>query len=131
VRGAGWNPATVGLTSESAPGLAVAPDLEAWSRPGSSTPGVFAGASRSLGSDAGRVVAPGHPGCDRGPDRQYRSGPWLGQVRRWTNCQGTTVSFTEVVLTHPDGYGVYVQVKQVDQHDRTDDILASLRVRSP
>ncbi len=131
VRDSGWDPSTVGLGSEQAPGLAVAPDLEAWSRPTSETPGVFVGASRTLRSADARVVLPAHPGCDRRSDREYRSGGWQGTIRRWTGCGTASVSYAEILLRHADGYGVYLQIKQVGESDRTDEILASLRARSP
>ncbi|MGI8515917.1 MAG: hypothetical protein ACR2NT_12470 [Acidimicrobiia bacterium] len=50
-------------------------------------------------------------------------------MSRWTTCRGTSASFSEVLLTGRDGtYGVYVQIKQIDQTDFADEILDSLRV---
>jgi eukaryotic-like serine/threonine-protein kinase len=52
------------------------------------------------------------------------------RVRRWTSC-GATVSFSEVVLNLPRrSFGVYVQIKQIDDTDLTDEILAGLRLSS-
>jgi hypothetical protein len=43
---------------------------------------------------------------------------------RWTGCAGTSVSYSEALRS-----GTYVQIKQVDRVDRTDQVLGSLRVR--
>jgi hypothetical protein len=72
---------------------------------------------------------PGHKDCQQIPDREYQSDELVGQVSRWTTCRGTSASFSEVLLTGRDGtYGVYVQIKQIDQTDFADEILDSLRV---
>lgn len=130
VQGSGWDPGHIQLYDEHAPGLAVAPSLDAWRSPGANTPGAFVGISRELGKPGTPgAVLPEHKDCRRNPDREYRSNELTGHVLRWTGCRGTSVSFSEVLLTGRDGtYGVYVQIKQVGQTDRTDEILDSLRL---
>lgn len=131
LKDAGWNPARVRLPPGQAPGLLVGPDLTAWPDPASGVPGVFAGASRSLGAGQAAPVLPAHDGCTPHPVRPVAVGGLTGWVRRWAGCDGTSISFSEVLLTPAhDGYGVYVQIKQVDRIDRTDRILDGLRVKS-
>ena len=49
--------------------------------------------------------------------------------RHWSRCGGAQTSFSEVTLVAATGtFGVYVQVKQTDGVDRTDEILGTLRV---
>ncbi|WP_327002964.1 hypothetical protein OHA72_49070 [Dactylosporangium sp. NBC_01737] len=92
-------------------------------------PGVFVGASDALTAGGPEPALPDHPApCVRQPDRGTTAAGVPAQVRRWTSCAGP-VSFSEVVLAVPQrGYGVYVQIKQVDATDRTDEILAGLRL---
>ncbi|SCL50130.1 hypothetical protein GA0070604_2057 [Micromonospora eburnea] len=126
----GWNPATVRLAPGQAPGLLVGPDLSAWPDPGSGVPGVFAGASRSLGAGQAAPALPAHNGCTPHPARPVAVGGLTGWVRGWAGCHGTSISFSEVLLAPAhNGYGVYIQIKQVDQIERTDQILDSLRVK--
>ncbi|RKN31558.1 serine/threonine-protein kinase [Micromonospora musae] len=130
LKDAGWDPARVRLPSGQAPGLLVGPDLAAWPDPASRVPGVFAGASRSLGSGQPAPALPAHADCTAHPARPVAIGDLTGWVRRWVGCGGTPISFSEVLLAPAhDGYGIYVQIKQVDRTDRTDWILESLRVR--
>ena len=52
-----------------------------------------------------------------------------GTVRHWARCGGTQTSFSQVTLVAAAGtFGVYVQVKQTDGVNRTDEILGTLRV---
>ncbi|MFC8616942.1 serine/threonine-protein kinase [Micromonospora purpureochromogenes] len=125
VRGSGWNPQSIRLPAGRAPGLVVGSDLAQWSDPTNAIPGVFVGASRALRS--GAPVLPDHSTCLREPDRPYRTG-FPTAVQRWTHCGGTTISFTEALLTPPTGdYGIYVQIRQVDGVDRTEEILRGVR----
>ncbi|MEU7907393.1 serine/threonine-protein kinase [Actinoplanes sp. NPDC049118] len=123
VRPRGWNPATVGLPTGREPGLLVGTDLPRWSDPASSTPGVFVGAGPAIGG----ATLPAHPGCTRQPDRRVVAAGLGGTVRRWTNCAGTPVTYSDVVLSSARGDGVYLQIRQADAIDRTDEILAGLR----
>ena len=125
VRGSGWNPQSIRLPSGRAPGLVIGADLAAWSDPASAIPGVFVGASKAL--RGGTPALPDHSTCVREPDRQYNMGSYT-TVRRWTGCGGTTISFSEALMTPSIGdYGIYVQIRQVDGVDRTEDILRSVR----
>jgi hypothetical protein len=130
IRGSGWDPASVRLPAGQAPGLVVGPDLEAWTDPASMVPGVFVGVSKALGPGEGGPALPSHESCAQQPDRDVTVVGLPGRVRRWTGCAGTSVSFSEVVLTSPprDGYGIYVQIKQVGPTDQTDQILGRLLV---
>ncbi len=128
LKDAGWNPATISLAPGRASGLLVGPDLAVWSDPTSRVPGVFVGASRSLRTGQTAPALPAHDGCTPHPTRPITAGGLTGWARRWVGCDGTSTSFSEVLLTH-DRHGVYIQIKQVDQVDRTDQILASLVVR--
>ncbi|GAB7047168.1 serine/threonine-protein kinase [Catenuloplanes indicus JCM 9534] len=126
VRTTGWNPATINLPPGRAPGLVVGADLTAWSDPASAVPGVFAGASRALRE--GRPALPDHSGCAAEPARIRRLGDGSVTVKRWTGCGGTTISFTEALITPAAGdYGVYVQIRQVDAADHTERILRGVR----
>jgi hypothetical protein len=52
----------------------------------------------------------------------------LSRIQRWTDCGGTDISYSEVLLTSTQGDGVYVEIKQVDGRDHTDRVLEGLRV---
>jgi hypothetical protein len=110
-RSAGWDPATVGLPPGQLPGLAVAADLTSWGAEYTGGPGVFAGVAEHLE----RATLPTHDRCSRS-DRAIPG----GRVTRW-NCSGTPVSYSEVVVG-----GVYLQVKQVDGTDLTEQIVRGL-----
>ncbi|MET8154060.1 hypothetical protein, partial [Actinoplanes sp. NPDC005259] len=75
----------------------------------------------------GGATPPVHAGCTRQPDRPVTAAGLGGTVRRWTNCAGTTVTYSEVVLSSGRGDGVYLQIRQTDAIDRTDEVLAGLR----
>ncbi|MGI5179567.1 serine/threonine-protein kinase [Dactylosporangium sp. CA-152071] len=124
LRDAGWDPAVLGLRGGRAPGLVVTTDVVAWADPASAPPGVFAGAF-TTGGPAPTLPEHAAP-CVRQPDRTVAVAGAQAQVRRWTSCAGP-VSYSEVLLS-ARGYGVYVQVRQVGTADRTDEILAGLRL---
>ncbi|PWR11213.1 serine/threonine protein kinase [Micromonospora acroterricola] len=129
LRDGGWNPATIGLPGGRGPGLLVGPNLAVWPDVDSTTPGVFAGVSRSLAGTAGEPALPAHNGCTREADRATTVGILRGSIGRWTRCGGTATSFSEVTLAAPgNSFGVYVQIKQIGGADRTDEILGTLRV---
>ncbi|TWG13197.1 serine/threonine protein kinase [Micromonospora palomenae] len=122
VRDSGWNPQSIRLPAGRAPGLVVGADLAAWSDPTTAVPGVFVGASRAL--RGATPALPDHSTCAPEPDRQYRTGSTTAAVQRWTRCGGTTISFTEALITPSTGdYGIYVQIRQVDGVDHTEEIL--------
>ncbi|MGX6604986.1 serine/threonine-protein kinase [Micromonosporaceae bacterium Da 78-11] len=126
VRGSGWNPRAVRLPAGRAPGLVVAPDLTAWSDPTSAVPGVFVGASRAMRD--GGVALPDHSTCVREPDQQFSQDSRTAVAQRWTGCGGTTISFTEALITPATGdYGIYVQIRQVDGIDNTEFILRGVQ----
>jgi eukaryotic-like serine/threonine-protein kinase len=126
VRGTGWNPQTLRLAGGSAPGLVVGPDLTAWADPASPVPGVFAGVTPALRGTAPALLD--HSVCARQPDPHPDLGARTAVVRRWTGCGGTGVSFTEALITQrTGGYGLYVQIRQVDGADHTDAILRGVR----
>jgi hypothetical protein len=131
VRNEGWDPARVRLPGGHAPGLVVGGDLHTWANPDSGDPGVFIGlfptAAESPRDGQTGPALPVHAGCLRQPDRDVTAPPLAGRVQRWTACAGTPLSYSEVVLRSPQGYGVYVQIKQTDRLDRTDQILDSVR----
>ena len=120
IRDSGWNPAIVALPGGAEPGLAVAGDLTAWAEPDGGGPGVFAGTAVALTDP----VFPRHDECTRHPGRRLVLGGLTGRVEIWTDCAGTSVSYREVTL----GGLVYLQIKQVDQADRTEEVLGTLRV---
>jgi hypothetical protein len=131
VRDAGWDPSVLGLPAGHAPGLAISPNLSTWANPDSAVPGVFVGASKALGSGGTAPTLPDHSGCVRAPDRTVSVAGTTAQVHRWTGCDGTSVSFDELVFAVPGrNFGVYVQIKQVDSTDRTNTILGDLRLTS-
>ncbi|MGF7235222.1 MAG: protein kinase domain-containing protein [Frankia sp.] len=131
LRDAGWNPATLRLPAGHAPGLVVAPDLSAWSDPRHAVPGVFVGESRALGTGRPASSLPDHAGCVRVADRTITVDGALAQVHRWTRCGGTATAYDEVLFALARrGFGVYVQIRQVDGQDRTNAILGGLRVAS-
>jgi hypothetical protein len=112
-RDSGWDPAAVGLPSGRRPGVAVAADLSSWNQEYAGGPGVFAGAADRLE----RATLPVHERCER----SERAIPG-GRVVRWTGCAGTTISYSEVRAG-----GVYLQIKQVDDADLTDEIVGTVR----
>jgi hypothetical protein len=127
LRDRGWDPAVIGLAEERGPGLLIGRDLGEWSDVESPTPGVFVGVSRTL--RAAEPTLPDHSGCTDAADRTVTVGTLGGIVAHWTRCGGTETSFSEVTLVAADGsFGVYVQVKQTDGVDRTDEVLGTLRV---
>ncbi|WP_247671661.1 hypothetical protein [Micromonospora sp. M61] len=78
---------------------------------------------------AAEPTLPDHSGCTDAADRTVTVGTLGGIVTHWTRCGGTETSFSEVTLVAADGsFGVYVQVKQTDGVDRTDEVLGTLRV---
>ncbi|MEV0131575.1 serine/threonine-protein kinase [Dactylosporangium sp. NPDC050688] len=124
LRDAGWDPAALRLPAGHAPGLVVTKDVVAWADPASVLPGVFAGAFTTGGP---QPVLPEHPApCVRRPDRTLAVAGGQALIRRWTACAGS-VSYSEVLFV-ARGFGVYVQVKQVGAVDRTDEVLAGLRL---
>ncbi|MGW4681916.1 serine/threonine-protein kinase [Micromonospora taraxaci] len=128
LRDRGWNPAVIGLTEERRPGLLIGADLTEWADVNSATPGVFVGVSRALPATE-RPTLPDHSECTDAPGRAVTVGALSGTVRRWARCGGTERSFSEVTLAGAGGsVGVYVQVKQTDGADRTDEVLDTLRV---
>ncbi|MEU1245418.1 serine/threonine-protein kinase [Micromonospora arida] len=131
LRDGGWDPAVIGLPDERRPGLLVGADLSDWSDVDSVTPGVFVGVSRAL-RGAEQPALPDHSGCAPVAGRAVSVAAFSGTVRHWARCGGTQTSFSEVTLVAAAGtFGVYVQVKQIDDVDRTDEILGTLRVDTP
>jgi hypothetical protein len=125
-RDAGWNPAVIRLTAGRAPGLLIGASLDRWADQADPAVGVFAGLSPELRRGRTAPALPVHDGCTRQADRTVTVGSLAGSVQRYTGCPGS-VSFSEVVLTGAT-YGVYLQVKQVDGVDRTDEIVHQLRI---
>jgi hypothetical protein len=125
VADSGWDPTVIGLPAGRAPGLLVGADLTTWADPASPAPGVFAGA---IDGSPVRVRFPAHESCTRRPSRTVVTAGLSGEVSRWTECGGTAVSYSEVLLTSPRGPGVYLQIKQVTGTDRTDQVLNALRL---
>jgi eukaryotic-like serine/threonine-protein kinase len=88
---------------------------------------VFAGATDALTAGGPEPALPEHAApCVRRPDRFATAAGVRVPVHRWTSCPNGT-SYSEVVLRQP-GFGVYVQIRQVDGPDKTDEILAGLRL---
>ncbi|MFF5172564.1 serine/threonine-protein kinase [Micromonospora sp. NPDC000089] len=127
VRRFGWNPRSVLLPAERAPGLVVASELSTWSDATSAVPGVFMGAARSLRKSA--PALPDHSGCRLQADRRIVIPAGGTLVRRWTRCGDTGLSFSEVLLTPNAGdYGVYLQIRQVGGADHTEEILRGIQL---
>ncbi|MEU8390063.1 serine/threonine-protein kinase [Micromonospora sp. NPDC048843] len=128
LRDGGWDPAVIGLADGRGPGLLVGADLSVWSDVDSATPGVFVGVSPGLRA-AEQPALPDHSGCTAAAGRAVTAAAFSGTVRHWARCGGAQTSFSEVTLVAATGtFGVYVQVKQTDGVDRTDEILGTLRV---
>ena len=84
-----------------------------------------------LAKEQGAKVYTIQIGTEDEVERKRRLDTALGTARvlRFTGCAGTSVSFSEVLLTpHGAGFGVYVQIKQVGDADRTDELLGHLRL---
>ncbi len=71
---------------------------------------------------------PPHDGCAKEPDRPVVVDGLAGRAQRWTACLGTSVSYSEVVLSEPGGRGVYLQIRQAEAVDRTDQVLRGIRI---
>ncbi|MGC4838148.1 serine/threonine-protein kinase [Micromonospora vinacea] len=127
LRDGGWDPTVIGLAEGRGPGLLVGTDLTVWSDVDSATPGVFVGVSRAL-RGAEQPALPDHSGCTPAAARVVTVATFSGTVRHWARCGGAQTSFSEVTLVAAATFGVYVQVKQTDGLDRTDEILGTLRV---
>ncbi|WP_328463231.1 serine/threonine protein kinase [Actinoplanes sp. NBC_00393] len=123
VKGSGWDPAAVGLPSSTQRGLLVGADLESWTAPGNDQPGVFAG----LTGPAVGAKLPAHPDCVRAPDRPARLAGLVRPIERWTDCAGSSVSYSETLL-NTGGGTLYVQIRQSTPVDRTDEILRTVRL---
>ncbi|BCY05063.1 serine/threonine protein kinase [Actinoplanes sp. L3-i22] len=125
LRDGGWSPSAIGLPAGTpSPGLQVGADL---ANPAGTSPAVLAGASRWI-VEPFAATLPTHAGCVRQPDRRVSVGGLSGLVRRWTGCGGTELSFDDVLLSGPDGGGVYLQIRQDQRGDRTDGVLSTLRL---
>ncbi|GAA1306648.1 hypothetical protein Psi02_24400 [Planotetraspora silvatica] len=125
---AGWNPKSLGLTGAQEPGLTVADDLKNWQDLKAQVSGVLVGLTEQAAL-AGRMTTITHDGCRYDGDRPYADGGWRGQVRRWTDC--ASGSLEEIYLTRA-GKGapwVYVQIRQHDGADATDQIIRGLEVK--
>ncbi|MEV5206224.1 serine/threonine-protein kinase [Micromonospora sp. NPDC053740] len=128
LRDGGWDPTVIGLPDGRGPGLLVGADLTEWSDVDSATPGVFVGVSPGL-RGAEQPALPDHGGCAPAAGRAVTVAEFSGTVRHWARCGGAQTAFSEVTLVAAAGtFGVYVQVKQTDGVDRTDEILGTLRV---
>ncbi|GIF26277.1 hypothetical protein BJ973_005632 [Actinoplanes tereljensis] len=112
-RRSGWDPAAVGLPPANRPGLAVAGDLTSWGEEYTGGPGIFAGLADGLD----RAVLPTHSRCTRWSVRPIPG----GQITHWAGCADTGISYSEVVAG-----GVYLQIKQVGEADRTEEIVRAV-----
>lgn len=128
LKDAGWDPTVVRLPAGRMSALLVGPNLAVWPDEYSGVPGLFVGLGRKPGAGDAPVL-PIHLACTREPARALTLPGFTGSVQRWTGCAGTSVSFSEVLLT-PNGLDlvVYVQVKQTGGPDRTGEILPGIRV---
>ncbi|GAA4595638.1 serine/threonine-protein kinase [Actinoplanes octamycinicus] len=126
LRDGGWDPVAIGLPGggSPSPGLQVGVDL---TDPRATSPAVLAGASWWIREPVGATL-PVHASCARQPPRKVVVGRLSGQVVRWTTCGGSRLSYSEVLLTGPAARGVYLQIRQDDGLDRTDDVLHTLRL---
>jgi hypothetical protein len=129
LRGAGWDPRWVGLDDSHQPGLLVAGDVSKWQDLRSDVNGVLVGMS-THGDLAARIAEQTHTTCAYRGSRAYSGGTWHGRVRRWDACDGGTRSIEEISLSLAKGGlpRMYVEIRQSDGQDATDQILAGLRV---
>jgi eukaryotic-like serine/threonine-protein kinase len=112
LRDDGWSPRAVGLADDRGAALAVAGDLDDWARPGTTTPGVFAGLTSDVRDGAVPPASVTHPGCTAGQPQTYERDGFRVHVVRWDRCPDP-VSFSEAGLYDAGGrFAVYVQVKQ-------------------
>ncbi|WP_431983580.1 protein kinase domain-containing protein [Streptomyces qinglanensis] len=140
----GWNPSSLGLPADHAPGLLVAEDVHSWQDLTSETSGVFVGLGSADGKSGksdesadsaaeglpDKVAGIKHSGCDYAGSRTFSGGGWSGRIRTWSSC-ASGYSLEEIGLkaakqgTSP----VYVQIRcEEDCSDKTDKVLDSLRV---
>ena len=127
IRDQGWSPKDSGLTGETqGAGLAVSSDLDSWRR-GDGTPGVFVGLSRNAAL-ATNIQGIRHGGCTTPSTSQaFNGNGFSGKTYRY-ECVGG-ITYTEVALVQAGTkVQVYLQLTQPAADERTDDILASLRV---
>jgi hypothetical protein len=138
----GWNPATLGLTGQHAPGLTVAQDVSRWQDLTASVSGVFVGvgsektesvenAENTKTSVADLVAKISHHGCSYTGSREFKGKAWRGKVRSWSSCDSPGHSLKEIGLasTRRGGPSVYMQIRcDQDCSVRTERVLKSLRV---
>ncbi len=142
----GWNPSSLGLSADHAPGLLVAEDVHGWGDLTSKTSGVFVGLGVAEGKDgesgdagdAGsgaealpdKVAGIKHSECDYAGSRTFSGGGWSGRIRTWSSC-ASGYSLEEIGLksTKKGASPAYVQIRcEKDCSDKTDKVLDSLRV---
>ncbi|MEU3190223.1 protein kinase [Streptomyces sp. NPDC006992] len=146
----GWNPSSLGLSADHAPGLLVAEDVHGWQDLTSKTSGVFVGLGSAEGkggesADGGdgesgadsaaealpdKVAGIKHSECDYAGSRTFNGGGWSGRIRTWSSC-ASGYSLEEIGLksTKQGTSPVYVQIRcEEDCSDKTDKVLDSLRV---
>lgn len=125
LRDAGWDAAALGLPAGNEPGLQVGAALD-----DDDSPSLLAGASRWIVPGA-TATWPTHPGCTREAARRGSFAGLNGEIHRWTSCAGTTVAYSDVLLSSQRSRGVYLQLKQVNGVDRTDEVLRTIRLHHP
>jgi serine/threonine protein kinase len=106
-----WDPKTLKLTGDRAPGLVVADDVQRWPNLTTKVNGVFVGLSTDpeLSKAIGNIK---HSNCKPAKDvGGYKRTPWQGQVHSWEHCDGTDRSIQEISLERGSDR-VYVQIRR-------------------
>ncbi|MFI7246238.1 serine/threonine-protein kinase [Streptomyces qinglanensis] len=140
----GWNPSSLGLSADHAPGLLVAEDVHSWQDLTSKTSGVFVGLGSADGKSGksdesadsaaeglpDKVAEIKHSECDYAGSRNFSGGGWSGRIRTWSSCaSGYSLEEIGLKATKQGTSPVYVQIRcEEDCSDKTDKVLDSLRV---
>ncbi|GAA1773017.1 MULTISPECIES: serine/threonine-protein kinase [Streptomonospora] len=117
------------VESDTASGVLVATDLEAWDEPRAAVAGVFAALLPGRGYDLDSVLS-GAP-C-RGPveRRAFEDPEWSGQIRQWPSCPGRpgAVAVASLASKHREAT-LYLEVRQPgSQPDVIDRIVSATRL---
>jgi hypothetical protein len=130
-----WVPSSVALNdARTRPILRATPSVAGFLGDGRS-PGVFIGLTSDVTN--GKLPPPGagkHPQCTKANPENYTSPDksLTGTITRYTKCQVGTPTVVEIGLRHSSGkFGAWIRVKEINNRNAADVILANLKLAAP